>query len=348
MHKPSQNFQDELNQLFAKACEDHQNGLLDAAEQSYLQLLAYFAEAPILHYNLGLVHYGKGHYENARHSFARAVELQPGDPDILFNLALSKKRAGDPLGAIDTYKQVLALDSVCLDALYNLAGCYKDSLQYAEAMAAYRKVLLLAPDHPSANNNLAFLYHLDGEIDQAVEHYRKVLQSHPDHQAAKHMIAALSGELATSSPDLYVKEVFDNYSEHYEHSLVSELEYCVPSTIRRLFDQTFAGQRQFIHGLDLGCGTGLGGQAFTDAVQMFDGLDLSANMIALAAKKGIYRSLHPGSIIGFLQSVEDSFDFYLAADVFAYVGDLQETFRPPQATSPPRRSSLFFYGSRRG
>jgi predicted TPR repeat methyltransferase len=121
--------------------------------------------------------YGKGHYENARHLFARAAELQPGDPDILFNLALSKKRAGDPLGAIDTYKQVLALDSVCIDALYNLVGCYKDGLQYAEAMAAYRKVLLLAPEH----------------------------------QAAKHMIAALTGELATSSPDLYVKEVFDNY-----------------------------------------------------------------------------------------------------------------------------------------
>ncbi len=31
MHKPLQHFHDELNQLFAKACEDHQNGLLDAA-----------------------------------------------------------------------------------------------------------------------------------------------------------------------------------------------------------------------------------------------------------------------------------------------------------------------------
>jgi len=326
MHKPLQKFHDELNQLFAKACEDHQNGLLDAAGQSYLKLLDYFAEAPILHYNLGLVYYGQGAYEKARESFAKAVDLHPGDADILFNLALSKKRTGDPFGAIDTYKKVLALDSKSIDTLYNLAGCYKDTSQYPKAMETYRQVLHLAPHHQSANSNLAFLYHLDGDIEQAVWYYRMVLEYNPDHQAAKHMVAALTGALATSSPDLYVKEVFDNYSEYFEHSLVAELEYCVPSAIRALLDHTFVEGRKFTHGLDLGCGTGLGGQAFTDIIEALDGLDLSPKMIDQAAKKGIYRSLHPGSITSFLHQVKDTFDFYLAADVFAYVGDLLETF----------------------
>ncbi len=326
MHKPLQSFHDELNQLFAKACEDHQNGLLDAAGQSYLRLLDYFAEAPILHYNLGLVYYGQDRYEKARDSFAKAVELHPGDADILFNLALSQKKAGDPLGAIDIYKQVLAIEPASIDTLYNLAVCYQDSSQYAEAMATYREVLRQAPQHQSANNNLAFLYHLDGDIEQAVWYYRMVLEYNPDHQAAKHMVAALTGALATSAPDLYVKEVFDNYSEYFERSLVTELLYCVPTTLRTLLDQTFAGRPRFVHGLDLGCGTGLGGQAFADIVEVFDGLDLSAKMLVQAAKKGIYRNLHPGSIAGVLQEVQDTFDFYLAADVFAYVGDLQETF----------------------
>jgi predicted TPR repeat methyltransferase len=346
MHKPLQSFHDELNRLFTKASQDYQNGLLDAAEQSYLQLLDYFAEAPVLHYNLGLVYYDKGQYEMARDSFARAVELQPGDPDSLFNLALSKKRLGDLLGAIDTYKQVLAIDPVCIDALYNLAGCYKDSSQHTDAMAAYREVLQLAPEHPSANSNLAFLYHLDGDSERAVWHYRKVLECHPEHQAAKHMIAALTGALATSSPDLYVEKMFDNYSEHYERSLVTELEYCVPGTIRKLFDQSFAGQRSFAHGLDLGCGTGLGGQAFADRVQVFDGLDLSAKMIALAAKKMLYRSLYSGNIVGFLQSVEDDFDFFLAADVFVYVGELRETFLLLRQRA--RRDVLFCFSTEAG
>ncbi len=326
MHKPLQHFHDELNQLFAKACEDQQNGLLEAAEQSYLKLLDYFAEAPLLHYNLGLVYYGREQYGKARDSFAKAFELHPDDTDILFNLALSKKRAGDPAGAIDTYKKVLARDPACVDALYNLAVCYKDSSHYAEAMETYGEVLRLAPQHQSANNNLAFLYHVAGDIEQALRHYRRVLEINPDHQGARHMVAALTGAPVSNPPELYVKEVFDNYAEYFERSLITELEYSVPNTIRALLDTFFAGRQKFDHGLDLGCGTGLGGQAFTDKIEVFDGLDLSEKMIAVAATKGIYRKLHLGSIVSFPKKLRDTFDFYLAADVFAYVGDLLETF----------------------
>jgi len=326
MHKPLQHFHDELNQLFAKACEDQQNGLLDVAGEAYLRLLDYFAEAPILHYNLGLVYYGQEQYEKARASFAKALELQPGDVDILFNLALSRKRAGDPAGAIDTYKQVLAGDPASVDTLYNLAGCYKDSWQYTEAMATYGEVLRLAPRHQSANNNLAFLYHVAGDIEQAVRHYRRVLEINPEHQGARHMVAALTGAPVTTSPELYVKDVFDNYAEYFESSLVTELEYSVPNCIKAILDTLFLGRKKFVHGLDLGCGTGLGGQAFAAIIEVFDGLDLSAKMLAVAAQKGIYRKLHLGSIVSFPKELQDTFDFYLAADVFAYVGDLQETF----------------------
>lgn len=326
MHKPLQHFHDELNQLFAQACEDQQNGLLDAAGVAYLQLLDYFAEAPILHYNLGLVYYGQEQYEKARESFAKAVALQSDDVDFLFNLALSEKKAGDPLAAIATYKQVLSMDPESVDALYNLAGCYTDSLQHAEAKATYYEVLRLEPRHQSATNNLAYLYHADGDIEQAVRYYRRVLQYNPDHQGAKHMVAALTGVPVSQSPDLYVKAVFDKYAANYERSLVTELEYNVPNNLRAILDKVFSGRSKFAHGLDLGCGTGLGGQAFADCIEVFDGLDLSEKMVAIAAEKGIYRKLHLGSIVSFPKGLEDTFDFYLAADVFIYVGDLQETF----------------------
>jgi predicted TPR repeat methyltransferase len=326
MHKPLQHFHDELNQLFAKACEDHQNGLLDAAGAAYLRLLDNCGETPILHYNLGLVYYGQDQYAKARDSFAKANELQPGDADILFNLALSKKRAGDAFGAIAIYNQVLAVDPTSVDTLYNLACCYKDSLLYAEAMAIYGKVLQLAPQHQSAHNNLAFLYHVAGDIEQAVRHYQRVLEINPDHQGARHMVAALTGAPVTTSPELYVKDVFDNYAGYFERSLVTELEYSVPNSIRALLDTLFAGRKKFSHGLDLGCGTGLGGQAFADIIKVFDGLDLSEKMLAVAAEKAIYRKLYLGSIVSFPKKLQDTFDFYLAADVFAYVGDLRETF----------------------
>jgi predicted TPR repeat methyltransferase len=329
MHKliqPSQPSNEELNQLFVKASEDHRNGLLDSAGSGYLRLLDYFPEAPLLHFNLGLVYYEQGEYENGRDSFARAADLNPEDMDILFNLGLTQKKSGDLEGAIISYKRILEIDPKSIDTLYNLAGCYKDSGQHPLAIKTYLEVLQFAPDHLSANSNLAFVYHLTGESESAIYYYQKVLELKSDHQAAKHMLAALTGSETTSSPDSYVRDVFDNYSLHYEESLIVELEYCVPATIRGLVDKGSEWKKAYNLGLDLGCGTGLGGQAFKDMVGVLDGLDLSEKMIALAAAKKIYRNLHTGNMMSFLKTTRKRYDFFLAADVFAYVGDLAETF----------------------
>jgi predicted TPR repeat methyltransferase len=140
------------------------------------------------------------------------------------------------------------------------------------------------------------------------------------------MVAALGGGSVSSSPDSYVVEVFDNYSATYEQTLLQELEYCVPLTLRHLLESTLQEEKRFRHGLDLGCGTGLGGEAFSDTIEILDGTDLSEKMIAIAKGKPFYRQLHCMNIDDFLASSEERFDFFLAADVFAYVGDLKETF----------------------
>jgi predicted TPR repeat methyltransferase len=326
MNMPNQPSNEEMNQLFVQASEDHQNGSLDAAGAAYRRLLQYFPEAPLLHFHLGLVHFEQGEYENGREAFARAADLSPQDMDILFNLALTQKRTGDLDGAVFSYQRILEMEPASIDTHYNLAGCYKDSGQFAKAIETYLEVLRLAPDHPSANGNLAYVYHRTGQTERAVYYYQQVLQYQPDHQSARHMLAALTGSGAASSPDSYVRDVFDNYSSHYEQSLVVELEYCVPATIRGVVDSGSAWKKIYDQGLDLGCGTGLGGEAFKDNIAVLDGLDLSEKMIAIAAAKDLYRNLYVGNIVSFLRSARESYDFYLAADVFAYVGELAETF----------------------
>lgn len=325
MNMPNQPSNEEMNQLFVQANEDHQNGLLDSAGAAYQRLLQYFPEASLLHFHLGLVHFEQGEYENGRDAFARAADLNPEDMDILFNLALTQKKTGDLAGAILSYQRILEMEPASIDTIYNLAGCYKDSGQPAQAIQTYLEVLQMVPDHPSANSNLAYVYHLTGQTERAVYYYQQVLQYQPDHQAARHMLAALTGSGTSSSPDSYVKDVFDNYSSHYEKSLVVELEYCVPTTIRGEVDTGSAWKKTYDQGLDLGCGTGLGGQAFRDSIAVQDGIDLSEKMIAFAAAKQLYRNLHVGNIVNFLKSTRESYDFYLAADVFAYVGELAET-----------------------
>ncbi len=325
MNMPKQPSNEEMNQLFVQANKDHQNGLLDSAGAAYQRLLHYFPEAPLLHFHLGLVHFEQGDYENGQGAFSRAADLNPEDMDILFNLALTQKKTGDLPGAILSYQRILEREPVSIDTLYNLAGCYKDSGESAHAIETYLEVLQLVPEHPSANSNLAYVYHLSGQTERAVYYYQQVLQYQPDHQAARHMLAALTGAGTASSPDSYVKDVFDNYSSHYEKSLVVELEYCVPTTIRGVVDTGSTWKKNYDQGLDLGCGTGLGGQAFRNCIAVLDGIDLSEKMIAFAAAKDLYRNLHVGNIVNFLKSARENYDFYLAADVFAYVGELAET-----------------------
>lgn len=237
MHKPIQLSHEELNQLFIKAGEDHQNGLLDSAKSAYQRLLGYFSDAPVLHYNLGLVFYEHGEYAKSRDSFATAADLNPEDMDTLFNLGLTQKKTGDLEGAINSYHRILKADPKSIDTLYNLAGCYKDSGQHAKAIKNYLEVLQISPDYLSANTNLAFVYQLTGEKERAVHYYKKVLEYKPDHHSAKHMLAALTGAGTASSPESYVRDVFDNYSSYYEQSLLDELEYSVPTKIRGHLDQ---------------------------------------------------------------------------------------------------------------
>ncbi len=343
MHKPLDDFHQQLQELLVSACTDHQEGRLAAAEAVYLQLLDSFAELPVLHYNLGLIDYSLERYEEACRRFTRAAELQPGDGDILFNLALSRKRCGELAGAITCFRQLLQSSPDCIDSLYNLAGCLQDSGELPAAVATYRQVLARAPEHYQALSNLAYLLHRLGQREEALCAYRRVVELRPDHIAAGHMLAALSGWPADTPPEAYVREVFDNYSAYFEQSLLAELEYCVPEKLRVLYEQSRVDSApcRHGHGLDLGCGTGLGGQAFADCCHRLDGLDLSAKMIALAAGKGLYRQLHQRGIAPFLAENGARYDLFLATDVFVYLGELRQIFALLRQRARPGAVLLF-------
>ncbi len=317
---------EEFNALFVQACEDHQNSKYREAFEGYQKLISHFPEAPILHYNLGLLLFELEEYGEAVESFQLAVQGDPQDADFKFNLALAYRKTGDHDGAIDQYKKVLELEPDSIDAMYNLAGCYRDEKDYESAITTYERLLQQEKRHLSACNNLAYVYHLYGDTDKAIHFYRQVLELDPDHVSAGYILAALTGVEVSSPPIGYVQEVFDNYSSHFEKSLLQDLEYAVPETIREIVSTGEKWKKKFIYGLDLGCGTGLGGEAFTAAVESLDGIDLAPKMIEVARSKNIYNSLHVSAINEFLVKNVGPYDFVLAADVFGYVGELQETF----------------------
>lgn len=81
-----------------------------------------------------------------------------------------------------------------------------------------------------------------------------------------------------------------------------------------------------MHGIDLGCGTGLSGEAFATLTKRLDGVDLSPKMLAIARSKELYHQLDSCDITTFLRQSSSRYDLFVAADVFVYLGNLYPVF----------------------
>lgn len=333
----------DLNQRFTLACEAQAAGRLDEAREHYLLLLHAFPQVPLLHYNIGLVYYGLHDFHLALQAVTRASVLTPEDVDTLFNLALCEKKTGDCQAAIATYRRLLAIRPDHADGWYNLAGCYRQSHDQTQALHCYHRVLAIDPAYLSAANNLAYLYHRAGEIDQAAIYYRQVLAVRPGDESIRYLLASLLGTPLDHAPDAYVRDFFDTYAEGFEQSLVGELGYDNPRQLYDCFCNCPGHRPRYGHGLDLGCGTGLGGLPFGAVVAVLDGVDLSPNMLIQAAAKGCYATLYPDSISHHLGVTAETYDFFLATDVFIYVGALEETFAAAHAIARP--AALFCFST---
>jgi predicted TPR repeat methyltransferase len=82
---------------------------------------------------------------------------------------------------------------------------------------------------------------------------------------------------------------------------------------------------QFRTMLDLGCGTGLSGEAFRPLVEWMEGVDLSPAMTEQARRKNLYDQLGIGDLTESLDvhsRADARFNLIVAADVFVYCADL--------------------------
>ncbi|CAN5163061.1 methyltransferase domain-containing protein [soil metagenome] len=123
----------------------------------------------------------------------------------------------------------------------------------------------------------------------------------------------------------YFAALFDDYAPRFEHSLVGRLAYSAPARVVAALHSVRPGR--FARAIDLGCGTGLMGEAIRDRVDHLTGIDVSPKMVKLAADKQVYDSLLVGDAIAHLANeAGGAFDLVLAADMLPYVGDVAPLF----------------------
>ena len=143
---------------------------------------------------------------------------------------------------------------------------------------------------------------------------------------AEYISDAAGGTGGAYSIEGVSNSLFDGYSLNYDNSLLKKLSYKVPTQMVNFILKNTSNQKLGSI-FDLGCGTGLLGQKIKKYCSRIEGIDLSKYMLEEAKKKQIYCKLYHSDIVDHLKENELDFNFYIATDVFMYIGDLSEIFR---------------------
>ncbi len=116
-----------------------------------------------------------------------------------------------------------------------------------------------------------------------------------------------------------VKALYRDWARTYDADFVTAMGYVYPREVGRLFVERGGAADAPV--LDVGCGSGAVAEALRAASAggvALDGLDLSPEMLAVAAEKGLYRRTVEGDLLGRLPIADDAYGAVLSAGTFTH------------------------------
>jgi len=349
----------DFDAIMASGIKAHSSGDLRSATESYFIVLAANPDHVYANLLIGILFFDKKKYQKASLHFSRAIKCNPDLAEAFNYRAVAFKELNRVDDAINDYSRAIALDPSLHEAHFNLGVLWAEQKCFENAIKAFRASLLLKPQDQDTLYNIAKTLSNMRLYNLAIPEYTKLLELNPCHELALinrsnayaklndhsnalagyqrvislnpkipevlHLINALSG-ITTKKPPLgYVENLFDNYAATFERTLVDELDYQIPRVVGSIMRKDhFAGN--MISVLDLGCGTGLMGEAISDLDAFVVGVDLSQKMLKEASTNKRYQELFHCDIQQYLSSQVLDFDYFIANDVFIYVGDLEDIF----------------------
>jgi predicted TPR repeat methyltransferase len=223
-----------------------------------------------------------------------------------------------------SYRRALQINPDFAEAHCNLGITLHSLGRLEEAVMNCQKALQLKPDYADAHSSLGITLQLLGRFDEALAHFKERVRLTPGDVVAQHQIASLTGQKTERAPDQYVENVFDNYAERFDTHLQQVLQYDIPRKLVTLIAQYLPAAARY-NVLDLGCGTGLIGPEIAPYAKQLVGVDLSAKMLEKARARNLYQRLVRSELLSMMHDEPaGSFDMVFAADVFVYVGKLDE------------------------
>ncbi len=109
------------------------------------------------------------------------------------------------------------------------------------------------------------------------------------------------------------RALYDDWAPRYDAGFADSHGYAAPRAIAAAFRHHDQGDTPV---LDVGAGTGLLAEAMTGAV--VDGLDISAQMLTVAAEKGLYRQRIVADVLAPLAIADATYGAVISAGTFTH------------------------------
>lgn len=242
-----------------------------------------------------------------------------------FELANCFNKTKDYKNALFYFKEAIKSDNKSYLAHFNMAKIYDKLSKFEFCIFHLEKAIKILPSFYEALFSMAQCYRKMKDEDKMVEYLNKTLAEQPEHAGANHLLASQNNQTSSEYSSKYAEDLFDRYAGHFEKHLVTSLKYQVPNIIKEKLISLNPSKNSKV--LDLGCGTGLVGKTIVEQFPNLVGVDISSNMVEETRKKEIYSNLFVSDIHEFLLKNQQKFDLVIAADVFIYIGKLQEIFK---------------------
>jgi len=304
-------------------------GRIQQAITSYRTALLHQPNYSEAMYNCAVAYQSIDQHEQALQSLGQALHVRPNYPEAYFAQGLSLQSLQRFNEAIASYDCALEHRSNYHEAHTNKGIIFNKLGRLDEALLSFDRALTSKESDAKLHLYRANTLRRLERSGDAIEAYKRARMHGADQQHIDFVLATMGiGATPKAPPATYIKELFDQYADHFDEHLVGVLNYQTPQVLGQLIDQH--RQSNQLITLDLGCGTGLCGPFLRPYSSKLVGVDLSPNMINQARKLDLYDELICTEIAKYMETA-NNIDVIVAADVFVYLGDLTRLFNASRA-----------------
>jgi predicted TPR repeat methyltransferase len=295
-------------------------GRVDEAIEAYREAIKRDANDPATYFHLALAHQARAEPAEVRKALLKAAEAEPRFAPAWFGLGVLEAEARRWELAAAMFRRAIAVRD-------DYAAAYRALGQVLEAAGKEEEAQRVGQQAEWAARESARAAEAQWREQGSVAELERRLTPDKDARDLQFGLASALRLMPPSAvPTESLVELFDKYADNFDRHLREQLQYRLPEMVGEVIASLGLAEHS-LDVLDLGCGTGLCGEAVKPVAKTLVGVDLSPGMIAKARERGIYDRLEVGDLVAVTRGMAArSFDLVVCAEVLNYIGDLLPTF----------------------